>query len=165
MQWLPNQDWREAAFTFNWWQMQPSCQKFIRATCKILIPTSFISLTHNIISKTQTSLHFKLFMWCCSSDDSAQLIDSGIVAYKQQWHCLSVILCLILSLLKKQLHIPPPYLGHFPIFHHFLTPSLKYEWKNQIIFVYNWILKGKVPTIWCSKNMISQWDIIWMIDT
>ena len=81
MQWLPNQDWREAAFTFNWWQMQPSCQKFIRATCKLLIPTSFIYLTLNMITKNQTSLHFQLFL-CCTSDDSAQFIDSDIVAYK-----------------------------------------------------------------------------------
>ena len=81
MQWLPNQDWREAAFTFNWWQMQPSCQKFIRATCKLLIPTSLISLTLNMITKNQTSLHFQLFL-CFTSDDSAQFIDSDIVAYK-----------------------------------------------------------------------------------
>ena len=94
MQWLPYQDWREAAFTFNWWQMQPSCQRFIRATCKLLIPTSFISLMHTMISKNQTSLHLKLFL-CCSSDDSAQFIESDIVAYKQQCHRLSV------TLLKK----------------------------------------------------------------
>ena len=78
MQWLPNQDWREAAFTFNWWQMQPSCQKFIRATCKLLIPTSFIYLTQNMISKKPNiftlQIVFVLHLWWLSS-------------IYWEWHC------------------------------------------------------------------------------